>query len=154
MAADAMDLMFYHLERQPLESVLPLLLEKTRERGWRAVVEVSGEARKAALDDALWTYSERSFLPHGPDGEPGCEAQPILITAGAGNGNAAEVRFVVDGARLPADLAGYERIAVLFDGEDPIALDAARTDWKRAKAAGLAASYWQQNAEGRWEKKA
>ncbi|MCU0886244.1 MAG: DNA polymerase III subunit chi [Beijerinckiaceae bacterium] len=149
-----MDLMFYHLERQPLESVLPLLLEKTRERGWRAVVEVSGEARKAALDDVLWTYSERSFLPHGPDGEPGCEDQPILITAGGGNSNAAEIRFVVDGARLPDDLSGYERIAVLFDGNDPVALDAARADWKRAKAAGLAASYWQQNGDGRWEKKA
>ncbi|KFL26848.1 DNA polymerase III subunit chi, partial [Devosia sp. 17-2-E-8] len=29
------DVLFYHLENQPLEKVLPLLLEKTVERGWR-----------------------------------------------------------------------------------------------------------------------
>ena len=32
------DVLFYHLQRQPLEAVLPTLLQKTRERGWRAVV--------------------------------------------------------------------------------------------------------------------
>ncbi|HEX4297004.1 MAG TPA: DNA polymerase III subunit chi, partial [Devosia sp.] len=29
------EILFYHLEAQPLERALPLLLEKTLERGWR-----------------------------------------------------------------------------------------------------------------------
>jgi DNA polymerase-3 subunit chi len=149
-----MDLMFYQLSGQPLERALPVLLEKTLERGWKAVIEVSSDLRKAALDDALWTYAEGSFLPHGVDGEHGCEAQPIVITTTSANSNAADIRFLVDGARLDAELSGYQRIALLFDGEDPVALDAARADWKKAKASGLTASFWQQNAEGRWEKKA
>jgi DNA polymerase-3 subunit chi len=149
-----MDLMFYHLERQPLERVLPQLLEKTLERGWKAVVEVSSVERRKALDDLLWTYAERSFLPHGLDGEPDCETQPILITMGSGNANNADIRFLADGARLPPELGGYARVALLFDGADPAALEAARADWKQVKAKGLAASYWQQNADGRWEKKA
>ncbi|MGA7117695.1 MAG: DNA polymerase III subunit chi, partial [Hyphomicrobium sp.] len=33
------EVLFYHLERQPLERVLPGLLEKTLQRGWRAVVQ-------------------------------------------------------------------------------------------------------------------
>lgn len=149
-----MDLMFYQLSAQPLEKALPLLLEKSLQRGWKAVVEVSSEQRKKALDDALWTYSEGSFLPHGTDDEPGAETQPVVITARTTNPNAANIRFLVDGARLMPDLNSYQRVAVMFDGEDPLALQAARDDWKQAKASGLVASFWQQNADGRWEKKA
>lgn len=149
-----MDLMFYQLSGQPLERALPVLLEKTLERGWKAVIEVSSDLRKTALDDALWTYAEGSFLPHGIDGEPGCESQPIIITTTQGNSNAADIRFLVDGARLGTELSGYQRIALMFDGDDPTALDAARADWKQVKASGLTASFWQQNTEGRWEKKA
>lgn len=146
--------MFYQLSGQALERALPVLLEKTLARGWRAVIEVSSEQRQAALDDALWTFSEGSFLPHGVDGEAGSATQPILITTTSANTNAANIRFLVDGARLMADPSGYQRIALLFDGDDPVALDAARSDWKAAKASGLTASFWQQNSEGRWEKKA
>jgi DNA polymerase III subunit chi len=149
-----MDLMFYQLGGQPLERALPVLLEKTLERGWKAVVEVSSTQRRAALDDALWTYSDGSFLPHGIDGEAGCETQPILITTTDANSNAADIRFLVDGARLSPDISGYQRIALMFDGDDPVALEAARMDWKAAKATGLTASFWQQNSNGRWEKKA
>lgn len=149
-----MDVTFYHLERQPLEKVLPLLLEKTLERGWKAVVEVSSAERQAAIDDLLWTYAERSFLPHGRDEEPDCETQPILVTTSRANANGADVRFLVDGARFTPELEGYSRIALLFDGGDPAALEAARADWKVARATGLAASYWQQGPDGRWEKKA
>ena len=39
------DVMFYHLERQPLERVLPMLVEKTLERGWRAVIQVGSQER-------------------------------------------------------------------------------------------------------------
>lgn len=146
--------MFYQLSRQPLERALPVLLEKTLERGWKAVIEVSSDLRKSALDDALWTYAEGSFLPHGIDGEPGCDTQPILITTTNANNNAADIRFLVDGSRLMPEPSGYRRIALLFDGEDAAALEAARADWKQAKGSGLTASFWQQSADGRWEKKA
>ncbi|MCX7341556.1 MAG: DNA polymerase III subunit chi [Hyphomicrobiales bacterium] len=149
-----MDLMFYQLLNQKLERALPLLLEKARERGWKAVVEVGNPERQAALDDALWTYSDRSFLPHGIDGDAAAPHQPILITTTRENRNGAEIRFLVDGARLGDDLLGYSRIALIFDGQDPVALDAARADWKTAKTSGLAATFWQQSPDGKWEKKA
>ena len=34
---------FYHLERQPLDSVLPKLLSMSLERGWRVVVQAGSE---------------------------------------------------------------------------------------------------------------
>ncbi len=145
---------FYHLQRQPLERVLPVLLERTLARGWKAVVQVGGEERLAALDDHLWTFSEESFLPHVTDREPDAAENPIVLTLTDANPNSAQVRFLVDGAGLPPAYEGYDRLMLIFDGEDAEALARARVEWKKAKEAGLSASYWQQDDAGRWEKKA
>lgn len=147
------EVLFYHLERQPLERVLPSLLERTLERGWRAVVQCTTQERLDALDTWLWTYRDDSFLPHGTvrDGPP--SAQPIFLTLGEENPNSAQVRFLVEGATV-AELGGYERIVHLFDGHDPAAVEQAREEWRRARAAGLQVTYWQQADNGRWEKRA
>ena len=148
------EMLFYHLQRQPLEKVLPALLEKSLARGWRVVVQASSDERVDALDAHLWTYRDDAFLPHGTDREQDPAAQPVLLTTHDHNPNRAEVRFLIDGADVPADAAGYERIVLLFDGEDSDALAAARERWTQAKAQGLATTYWQADEEGRWQRKA
>jgi DNA polymerase-3 subunit chi len=148
----AAEVMFYEFDRKPLEAVLPLLLEKTLQRGWRAVVQVGDEERLEALDTALWTYSEESFLPHGAarDGSP--QRQPIFLTTGDDNPNGASVRFLAGGARA-SSFDGYERVIYLFDGRSAEDKARAREVWKEAKGKGHAVTYWQQSAGGRWEKK-
>lgn len=146
------EIWFYHLTRHPLEKVLPSLLEKSLERGWRAVVQTSSDERLKALDDLLWTYKEESFLAHGSahDGEPAM--QPVWLTTGEENPNGAKIRFFVDGAKAaPGD---YERTILIFDGADEDELAAVRAQWKDLKAAGRPLAYWQQNDNGGWEKKA
>jgi DNA polymerase-3 subunit chi len=149
----ATEILFYHLQRQPLEAVLPGLLERSLSRGWRCVVEAGGKERVEALDAHLWTYSDESFLPHGLAADPNAAEHPVVLTTETDNPNAATVRFFVDGAPT-GDLAPYDRAVILFDGNDEDALAAARAEWKKLKDAGHAPTYWQQSAEGRWEKKA
>ena len=148
------EIWFYHLQRQPLEAVLPTLLERSLERGWRAVVRATSDERLSALDDHLWTYADESFLPHGTDREAHAADQPVLITTGPENPNGAAVLFLVEGAPVPEDATTYQRLMLLFDGNDEDALAAARAQWKSVKAAGHDATYWQQDPRGRWEKKA
>jgi DNA polymerase-3 subunit chi len=150
--------LFYHLERRSLEDVLPGLLERTRERDWRAVVRVGSAERMQALDAHLWTYSEQTFLAHGTAAEGHPERQPIFLTTEDENPNSADVLFLVDGA-APGDwsasvLKRYARIVLLFDGRDENALGAARAHWRNAKEAGHEATYWKQSAAGKWEKQA
>lgn len=147
------EVLFYHLEQQPLERVLPSLVERTLARGWRAVVQAGSEERVAALDTLLWTYAEESFLPHGTRRDGNAAAQPVYLTTEDENPNGATVRFLVDGAEL-GELAGYERIVYLFDGRDAAVVARAREQWKAAKEAGCETTYWQQSPEGRWEKRA
>jgi len=131
---------------------MPLLLEKTIERGWRAVVEVGSRERAEALDAHLWAYRDDSFLAHGLAGEEVDSLQPILITTASENPNGATVRFFADGA-VPQSGEGYERLVYLFSGHDPEAVQAAREAWKALREANDV-TYWQQEASGRWVKKA
>jgi DNA polymerase-3 subunit chi len=148
------EVLFYHLLRQPLERVLPSLLERSLERGWRVVVQSSSDERVDALDAHLWTYRDDSFLPHGTAKEAETAEQPILLTTADHNPNGAQVRFLVDGAPVPADAAHYQRIVLIFDGEDEDAVATARACWTEVKAQGFDATYWQPDEQGRWVKKA
>lgn len=147
------EVLFYHLQHQPLDAVLPGLLEKCLERQWRAVVQGRDRERIDALNDSLWSYRDDAFLPHGIAGGKHDAAQPILLTDGPGNANEATVRFLVDRAD-PPDLNPYQRAVFIFDGNDEEALADARLRWKEMKAAGHEVTYWQQSERGGWVKKA
>ncbi|HUU25437.1 MAG TPA: DNA polymerase III subunit chi [Methyloceanibacter sp.] len=151
--SDETEVYFYHLESRTLEQVLPTLLERSLERGWRAAVQASSPERVEALNSALWAYRDECFLPHGTasDGTPAM--QPIFLTTEEDNPNDAAVRFLVDGATLD-DASGYARVVYVFDGHDDGAVAQARKTWTAAKDKGFAVSYWQQDADGRWQQKA
>jgi DNA polymerase-3 subunit chi len=146
------EMLFYHLKGQTLEQVLPALLQKSIDRGWRVVVQASSDERVEALDAHLWTWRDDAFLPHGTLRDPEAAEQPIVLTATTENPNGATVRFLVDGADLATDSNGYERIVLLFDGDDPEAVEMARVRWSEAKAAGANVTYWKTNENGRWER--
>lgn len=145
------EILFYHLENQPLERVLPVLVEKSLERGWKVVVETASDERAEVIDNLLWTYRDDSFLPHSRAGGDADAMQPVLITTRPHNPNAAQVRFFVDRA-VPQSGEGYQRIVFMFSGHDPDAVTEARAAWLALKP-GNEVTYWQQEA-GRWVKKA
>ena len=147
------EVLFYHLTESTLEDALPPLVEKSVQRGWKVVVQTGSEERRDALDAHLWVYRDDSFLAHGSDREAHAAEQPILLTTELANPNAAEIRFLVDGA-APPDLSPYARAVFLFDGHDAEQLAAARQHWVSVKAGGHAVTYWQQTADRRWERKA
>ena len=44
------EVLFYHLQNMTVENVLPPLLEKSLERGWRVIVQSTSQERAEALD--------------------------------------------------------------------------------------------------------
>jgi DNA polymerase-3 subunit chi len=147
------EVLFYHLQNMSLESVLPPLLEKSLERGWRVVVQSTSQERADALDAHLWTYRDDSFLPHATWRASDAEEQPIILALEEGNPNRAHVRFLVDSAPLPADSDSYERMVLVFNGDDADALAAARLAWTVCKARGFTVTYWQADEFGRWRRR-
>ena len=145
---------FYHLTREPLDTALPQLLSRALAAGWRVVVKGPDAARMDWLDEKLWLGPEDDFMPHGRSGGPHDADQPVLLTTGEGAANDPVCVMTVDGAGIDAeDVQRLERVCVLFDGNDPEAVDVARAQWKALTGAGCSAQYWSEES-GRWEKKA
>ena len=146
--------LFYHLERRSLEDVLPGLVGKSLERGWRAAIKTDSSERSDALDTLLWTYDDQSFLAHAQLGDGDAAEQPVLITVEEGNPNSAQIVFYVGGA-MPSDweqLNDLARVVLLFDGRDEAALANARGAWKDARGAGHDVTYWKETPNGKFEK--
>jgi DNA polymerase-3 subunit chi len=141
------DIRFYHLTRKTLEQALPELLEKTFERGLRAVVLTGSPERAEALTQHLWTYNPNNFLPHGNAKDGNAERQPIWLTAEDERPNNASFLFLTDGASS-ARLGDYERVCDIFDGNDDNALSEARRRWASCKENGHSLTYWKQTDTG------
>jgi len=148
------EVLFYHLDNQRIEGILPALLEKSLARGWRVAVQSASDDRVESLDAHLWTYREDSFLPHGTDRDNAAPTQPVLLTSSDENRNQADVRFLIDGVPFPPDVSAYTRVVLIFDGADSDAVASARADWTAAKAQGHDVTYWQPDEHGRWQRKA
>lgn len=150
--AETAEYWFYHLEASTLEGVLPGLLEKTLEKGWRALVKLP-EARLAEMDGFLWTFRDDAFLPHGRDDEPQAELQPILLSSTTGSAKGFDAVFLIDGEAV-ADMEGVRRAMVMINGRSQEDVQRERGRWKTLKDAGASLAYYQQDERGRWEKKA
>ncbi len=176
------EVMFYHLLRQPLEQVLPVLLHKTLERKLRALVRCGNPLRIRPLSDAIWTWRDEAFIAHGTPEDGHMQRQPVLLmpdshetaedetdadtafdescanshSAPCPAPNGADILFCVEGAQpRDEDLAHFSRICVLFTDADAAAKEQARALWRRLKERDdLRLTYWQQDAHGRWERKA
>ena len=145
---------FYHLTRQPLEAVLPTLLDRARGAGWRVVVRGQTDQRMDWLDEKLWQGGDDQFMPHGRAGGAHDAQQPILLTTGVALPNGATCLMSVDGAGVDsAEVQALARVCILFDGNDPAALNVARGQWRALTDADCKAKYWSQEG-GPWQKKA
>ena len=147
-----MEYWFYHLEASTVEGVLPELLEKTRKKGWKALVKLP-EAQLKEMDDYLWTYRDDSFLPHGRDDEPMADQQPVTLSGSTTTAQGYQALFLLGGSDVE-DMNGVERCMVMINGRSETDVAHERKRWKALKEAGLNLSYYQQNDRGGWDKKA
>ena len=146
------EIWFYHLERSSLEQVLPGLLEKTLQKGWRALVRVT-PANVNDIDEMLWTYRADSFLPHGRADAEHPDRQPVLLTESGENLNSAQTLFIVDESEL-GPTEEFARCFIIFDGRNDQSVQHARNRWRSLKDGGASLQYWKQDEEGRWARSA
>lgn len=143
---------FYHLTRTSLAQAAPPLMQKCMEAGWRVLAVSPDAERRAMLDKALWVYDDHSFLAHGDADAPGLDParQPILLSGTLDNLNNAKALVLMDGVQADVN-ADFVRCMVMFEDQNRVARDVARTQFKAAKDAGLEPRYFQQTESGSWK---
>jgi DNA polymerase-3 subunit chi len=102
------------------------LTEKAYLRDLKVVLFGDTLAEVEAIDELLWTFSERSFVPHDihrgrPPGAPGRaaagSAPAVQLTPDLDSVESADLLVNVS-ARLPARLDRFARIAEIIDADD------------------------------------
>lgn len=137
---------FYHLDKSPLERVLPRICERLLEAGERLLL-VAEPTLLQQLDELLWTYATDSFLPHGRSEAAWPEGQPILLSPIANPVNGAANIALADGVWREQALA-FARAFYFFDNSN---VDNARGSWRMLKdRPDVDRRYWKQDDQGKW----
>lgn len=137
---------FYHLTRDPVARVLPVLAERTLGLGERMLVISQDTDQRRALSRALWSHKPESFLAHGELDAPNPHIQPILLADRADAKNGAKFVALADGVWRDEALA-FARAFLLFDDET---IAGARKAWVAlGEQEGLERRYWKQDG-GKW----
>ena len=112
------------------------LAEKAAEQGRACICRRQGSAEAQRLDDLLWTYNERSFLPHEIfSGAPPSHAR-VMVMLGDAAAPPSHRQLVVNLTdAIPAELEQYERVAEIVD-VDPERKRIARERYKQYRERG------------------
>ena len=144
---------FYHLEKMPLEKVLPVILQKAYDAGTKVLIKTDLAEQADELNTFLWTYQPDTFLPHGCEKDGFNDKQPIFITHKDHiNPNNATLCILINNVPICFD-DSFERVLYFFNGLNQESVEKAREQWKKVSEAGVEKFYWKQNDAGKWENK-
>lgn len=149
MKSDSCEVSFYCLTKTSISKAVPRLIEKIYYSGQRLVIITEDEEMMKTIDDGLWVYSTKHFIPHATLLDEYQSDQPVYITNKQENPNKATIMMAIGGANIEQDT---NKIIHFFDGNDKDQLGFARSKWKLYKAKGYSIIYWKQKDDGAWEK--
>lgn len=146
------DIRFYHMEQSTLDQTLPAIAMKAWQSGAKVMIRVPDDKEATRLNDLLWSFRPDIFLPHGADGDKHADKQPIWITANDNNVNEAEILILTHGCVVD-NVADFKMCCEMLDGRVETQIKDARRRWKVYKEANHDLTYWQQDDNGKWNKK-
>jgi DNA polymerase-3 subunit chi len=97
------------------------LVEKAWLQEHRVRVQFDASGDGAAFDDLLWTFADRSFVPHerlAANGGSSVAAAPVVIADGDDQGPDDRDVLVNLADGVPAGYLAYARIAEIVDADD------------------------------------
>jgi len=112
------------------------LAEKAYEQGLKVAVRTASPGETAEFDELLWTFADRSFVPHGVwPGEPEfAAATPVLIGNAALPATHRDVLINL-APDAPGDYSGYARVCEVVGGDEEDKARA-RVRWKFYRGLG------------------
>ncbi len=146
------DIRFYHMEHSTLDQALPAITVKAFQSGKRIMIRVPDKKEATRLNDLLWVFHQNMFLPHGAEGDKHADKQPVWITSQDNNENNATILITTHGCTMD-NLDEFEMVCEILDGRVDSQITEARARWKTYKGDNHDLTYWQQDENGKWNKK-
>ncbi len=112
---------FYVLPEEGVEVIWRYacrLAEKAAALGHRIFVRTASPADAGRLDELLWTFNDRSFLPHEIATAHSPAHEKVAVLLGQEPAPPGYRQLLINlSAELPADVDQYERIAEIVDND-------------------------------------
>jgi len=140
---------FYHSNNFPLERTLAKLVEKIYDLKQNIVIYCQDNNLVQILDDLLWSYSTKTFIPHATSADPLPEKQPVYITASEENPNSSSILIAICNT-IPEFYKNFDKYISIFNNDDE-ELSAARSRYKILQDKDYKIKYFKQTSEGKWE---
>lgn len=150
MKNNPLEISFYRLTTLPINKAAPKLIEKIYYSGQALVVMAESEELMRSVDDGLWVYSTKHFIPHATFSDEYPSDQPVYLTTKIENPNKSSIAMALGAVNL--EEFTVSKLLYMFDGNIPEQLDFARKKWKSYQGSDHSLVYWQQNIDGAWEK--
>jgi DNA polymerase-3 subunit chi len=137
------DIAFYHFKaEEPVKQFCKFLEQEYLAIGKNMIIRTLDDATQEMLNEVLWTFSKKSFLPHASKFDDDGQLQPIYITTTDELPNDAAILILYNRFDLTSDdLKSFKKILIiLYDGND-IDVNEARDLYKSLKTQGHKLAY-------------
>lgn len=142
---------FYEITIGNINRVACQLLEKAYNKSYKTLAITKDIEAETTLDKDLWTFAQKSFIPHATSSDIKPEEQPIYITSTHTNKNSADTLFLI--GTIDHIFEPYERIYVLFEASDVNIVSTAKICYQKLNIPSNALAYYTQDHKGIWQPK-
>jgi DNA polymerase IIIc chi subunit len=133
---------FYHIQNEEYVKNTCKLIEAEYLKGDKILVRTKDDASQEELNEALWLFSKKAFIPHGSKFDDKATMQDVYITTDTEIPNNAKTLILYNIFDLTEyDKKYFTNLVVIFYGNNDIHLNGARTLYKNLKLEGYNISY-------------
>lgn len=145
------EVIFYQLKSSgdQFERTACQILEKCYKSGKQTLAKCSGQEQLENINRLLWTFSQKSFIPHGTIHDPHPEVQPIFITVDEENLNNSSILALIDCDF--SNVSSFERVIVIFSDLNKNSAALAQKQYDSFKKI-YDVTIYSQSDKGSWEK--
>ncbi len=143
---------FYKLQRDNFIKTICQLIEKAYDSEYKVLVKTNDNIHENEINRTLWTYSQKTFIPHGSSEDPLPNIHPVYITYLDENPNKANLKILIDNFEFfpTSSSTGFEKLLYIF-AEDLTNLEESEKLYNKYIDNGFEVSYYVQESKG-WSK--
>ena len=120
-------------DENPIKALCRILEQKYLEQNFM-ILRTNSEDLQEEINEVLWTFSKKSFIPHGSKFDEQPEKHNIYITTGGEIPNSATILILYNLFKFNNyDIKYFKEIILVFDNNDSLIVNEAREFYKKLK---------------------
>lgn len=142
---------FYHFTVTPLLKGVPRLITKVCNSDHKILIVCENEEQMRALDNELWTFSTKEFIPHDIYTCESPQSQQVLLALDSkDNLNKADV-LVLYNQTANYNISEFQKVIYVFYGNsDEDNVIQMMDEYKKSKQRSGECVLWEQSSSAQW----